>query len=75
MADCTCVEHKPLPNGKRRDTPCKQPATHRLKDPDGVAYLCRRHARALRDMYEPGQIRKLRAPAAQSSGAAKGDGT
>ncbi len=40
-------------------TPCRGKATHRLKDPDGVAYLCRQHARALKDMYEPGQLRKL----------------
>ena len=62
MADhkCTCIKHEPQPDGTRIDTPCTSAATHRLKDPDGVAFLCRYHARALRDMYEPGQLRKKR---------------
>lgn len=62
MADrkCTCTTHTPQSNGTQVDTPCPAIAKYRLKDPDGVAYLCAYHHRCVRDMYEPGQIRKLR---------------
>gem|GEM_PF-4022497 len=56
---CTAIYHGPP------DDPwtsrCEKAATHRLdRGPDGVSFLCASHARALRDMHEPGQLRKLR---------------
>ncbi len=56
---CSCTDHGPPSNPS--DTPCKNTPRYVLQDEDGRAYLCNRHARAVRNMYEPGQIRKLRA--------------
>jgi hypothetical protein len=52
---CTCIDHRPT-----GDVRCLSSAVYRLKDEDGTAELCRRHAKALVDMYEPGQIRRIR---------------
>ncbi len=52
---CTCIDHRPT-----GDVRCLNSAAYRLEDEDGEALLCRRHAKALVDVYEPGQIRRLR---------------
>lgn len=59
---CTCVEHGPPSDPWRK--PCTNPPKYRLVDEDGEGFLCNRHARAVRYMYEPGQLRKLRTPQA-----------
>lgn len=62
---CTCVEQGPPSDPWKK--PCTTPAAYRLVDEYGEGFLCNRHARAVRDMYMPGQLRKLRAPEKRSN--------
>ena len=61
MADllCDCIDHLKTGDGGQLDQPCSRPVTHRLENEDGVAFLCKKHAAAVRVAVEPGQLRKL----------------
>ena len=62
---CTGVEHGPPSDPWRK--PCRTKAAYRLVEDDEEGFLCTRHARLIRHMYEPGQIRKLRAAPKRST--------
>jgi hypothetical protein len=56
----TCDVAERGPPSDPYEKPCAVEATHRLVHEDGDAFMCTKHARILRHMYEPGQLRKLR---------------
>jgi hypothetical protein len=55
---CTGVEHGPPSDPWSRQ--CSAVAAYRVVDDDLEGFLCARHAKLVRHMYEPGQLTKLR---------------
>ena len=55
---CTVTEHGP-PNNPYSHR-CVATAAYQILDEEKEGFMCTKHARILRHMYEPGQVRKLR---------------
>jgi hypothetical protein len=63
MPLCTGIEHGPPENPYSRQ--CLADASYRIVDENMEGFLCARHAKIVRHMYEPGQLTKLRSPRAK----------
>ena len=65
---CTVTEHGPPDNPYSYR--CVSKAAYQVIDEgeDKEGFMCTKHARILRHMYEPGQVRRLRAPTPKRSG-------
>ena len=55
---CTVTEHGPSDNPYSHR--CVAAASYQLIDENKEGFMCAKHARILRHMYEPGQVRKIR---------------